>query len=476
MSTDDHPGAGKFNPNSDRMVYITNLNFNMEWGALKDEIKQVAEVSFVEILKNRDGKSKGVAVVELVTREGAKACIETIHRKEVGGRTLSVKEIRDPAAFFRKIKDETGVDFLSRDGERRAAPRERRPSPGLPLAYETYGLSNSFLENLGLRPPLVNRVFVTNIPFNVQCGKLYDVFSLAGKITYFDLQLDADGKSRGMALIEFSHPLEAVQAVSMLHNQRLLDRTLTVKMDRFEKESDKDRFGLPRGLRQVGMGLGANGTPLKDIAAVVGQIQPQPLISQYPTNGLGSAVSSLGQQNQPSFTSYQAQQQQPIQQTHVYEQSSYPQQTAAPAYSQQVVAPRQATPPPSNGGYYATQSYGTTEQSYGSNQSPYVKQELNSSRGSYGSAPIAASRQSYGSYSNEQIPSRVILIKNLPEDYTWSVIAQRIRQFGEFEAVDLVGAGTAKVRFLHVDSAEKARKALNNTIVEKNLINVEYII
>jgi RNA recognition motif-containing protein len=51
---------------------------------------------------------------------------------------------------------------------------------------------------------------------------------MAGRITWFDLQLDKDGKSKGMAVVEYSHPIEAVQAVSMLHNQRLLDRTLTV--------------------------------------------------------------------------------------------------------------------------------------------------------------------------------------------------------------------------------------------------------
>jgi RNA recognition motif-containing protein len=122
-------------------------------------------VSFVEILKTREGKSKGVAVVELVTREGSKACIEALHRKEFGGRTLQAKEIRDPKAFFGKIEQDTGVDFLVRGaGDRRPAPsRERRISPGLPVAYETYGLSMSFLDNLGLRPPLVNRIFVTNV-------------------------------------------------------------------------------------------------------------------------------------------------------------------------------------------------------------------------------------------------------------------------------------------------------------------------
>lgn len=51
-------------------------------------------MSFVEILKNRDGKSKGVAVVELTTKEGARKCIDALHRKEIGGRTLTASEIR----------------------------------------------------------------------------------------------------------------------------------------------------------------------------------------------------------------------------------------------------------------------------------------------------------------------------------------------------------------------------------------------
>lgn len=111
---------------------------------------------------------------------------------------------------------------------------------------------------------------------------------------WFDLQLDKDGKSKGMAICQYSHPIEAVQAISMLDGQRLFDRTITVKMDRFDKQDDRrDSNGLPSGLRGVGMGLGANGAPLADVAAVlssasnqqqqqviqVAQAVPQPLFS-----------------------------------------------------------------------------------------------------------------------------------------------------------------------------------------------------
>lgn len=68
----------------------------------------------MEVLKNRDGKSKGVAVVELATKEGANKTIDVLHRKVVGGRTLSAKEIRVWICFsFRSCRVQTWGDHLS---------------------------------------------------------------------------------------------------------------------------------------------------------------------------------------------------------------------------------------------------------------------------------------------------------------------------------------------------------------------------
>lgn len=48
---------------------------------------------------------------------------------------------------------------------------------------------------------------------------------------------------QGACVIQFSHPIEAVQAVAMLNGQRLYDRPLMVKMDKFEKVCEKRRMG-----------------------------------------------------------------------------------------------------------------------------------------------------------------------------------------------------------------------------------------
>lgn len=82
-----------------------------------------------------------------------------------------------------------------------------------------------------------------------------------------------------MAVCQYSHPIEAVQAISMLHGQRVYDRVLTVKMDRFEKEPERREGELPVGLRGIGMGLGANGAPLADVASVISSISSNPTSS-----------------------------------------------------------------------------------------------------------------------------------------------------------------------------------------------------
>lgn len=55
------------------------------------------------------------------------------------------------------------------------------------------------------------------------------------------------------------------------------------------------------------------------------------------------------------------------------------------------------------------------------------------------------------------------------------MIAQRLRQFGDFESVELVSSGVAKVRFMHVQDAERAKATLHNTMVENNVIGVDYV-
>ncbi len=59
--------------------------------------------------------------------------------------------------------------------------------------------------------------------FTVDEQKLRDVFRLAGRIVSVEVSKDRDGKSRGYGLVEYTHPVEAVQAISMFSNQKVIN-------------------------------------------------------------------------------------------------------------------------------------------------------------------------------------------------------------------------------------------------------------
>jgi len=139
-----------------------------------------------------------------------------------------------------------------------------------PLGQNLYGLNVQFLQSLGIKGPLACKVFVANLDYKVDDKLLRDVMKLAGKVAEIDFLRDKDGKSKGMALVEFTHPVEAVQAISMFHQQTLNDRPMSVRMDALvNEEPPQPHRGtrLPPGLKSIGMGLGNNGEPLKDVTS-----------------------------------------------------------------------------------------------------------------------------------------------------------------------------------------------------------------
>ncbi|KAL3080330.1 hypothetical protein niasHS_012435 [Heterodera schachtii] len=512
----DRGGGNRIDHKSDRMVYLTNLPWELSWMELKDIIREKAgEVNFVEVLEGRDGRSKGCAVVEFKRRDGAIKCVESMHRTELKDRLIIAKEIRDPIAFFRKVKEDTGIDFLGGGDrlERSRGPPSRSGGGSVSInENETFGLSPSFLRQLGISTPLCNRVFITNISYNCGVGRLFEICALAGRLTWMDLQLDKEGKSKGMAVCEYSHPIEAVQAVSMLNNQRLFDRTISVRMDRYPKEVERREGGLPFGLRAVGMGLGANGAPLTDVASVISSISPSQ--TQPGMNGTaGAPITPF--QSPPNVAQFgPAAVQQPVQAVAAGPPSGFQQglpdhgisghfQSPQPTYQPQATSgffnPPQPSPQnrPSGGmafgGGGATPQYAPTKQMgvvgggtasaavYGhppQQQTPKYehkvepKFEMGAYPG-YGSG-AAQPAMSSGATDNYQ-PSRVILIKNLPVDYTWQIVSDRVQQFGDLESVEMITPGVAKVRFVKLRDAEHAKAALQGTTVEGRAIGIEYL-
>jgi len=90
---------------------------------------------------------------------------------------------------------------------------------------------------------------------------------LAGHVVVVILSRTKEGKSKGHAIIEFKHPLEAVQAITLLNNSLLYGKKIYVRLDRVgEKSSNRYTNRLPDGLEVFGSGLGRNGSIMDNIS------------------------------------------------------------------------------------------------------------------------------------------------------------------------------------------------------------------
>uniref|UniRef100_A0A1B6D7G4 RRM domain-containing protein n=1 Tax=Clastoptera arizonana TaxID=38151 RepID=A0A1B6D7G4_9HEMI len=260
---------------SDRRVYVSNIAYEYRWQELKDLFRnEVGEVSFVELFVDENDKPRGCGIIEFESKELAQKAVEKMHRYELKGRKLVVKEDFD-VERDKQGRPLSGRSLNNRENDRSGGGgggggRLRDVDRGINSSSQfkwgnTFGLSPQFLDSLSITSPLVTRVFVANLDYKVDEKKLKDVFKLAGRVINCEINLDKEGKSRGFGVVEYEHPVEAVQAISMLHGQMLYDRRLSVRMDRVEKH-DGLPAKLPEGLKSIGMGLGAGGTPLHDVS------------------------------------------------------------------------------------------------------------------------------------------------------------------------------------------------------------------
>ncbi|XP_041917769.1 myelin expression factor 2 isoform X1 [Alosa sapidissima] len=253
---DKHSGPGDKKGAHRNRVFISNIPYDMKWQAIKDLMREkVGEVTYVELFKDAEGKSRGCGVVEFKDEEFVKKAVEVMSKHDLNGRPLNIKE--DPEGeHARRVLLRTG----GRGGD---------GGPGI-------NIPPAIANNPNIPPEIINglqggrlgsTVFVANLDFKVGWKKLREVFCMAGTVKRADVKEDKDGKSRGMGTVTFQQPLEAVQAVSMFNGQMLFDRPMHVKID--DKSLPIDDFRpaekspqLPRGLGGIGMGLGPGGQPI----------------------------------------------------------------------------------------------------------------------------------------------------------------------------------------------------------------------
>lgn len=170
-------GGNKSSSNNCR-VYVSNIPYEYRWQDLKDLFRsQVGEVAFVELFVDENDKPRGCGIVEFSDPQSVKKCLDVMHRFELKGRKIVIKEdfgnSRDKygnligtGANKRARERDDSREYRSRDDRRGGYDQggsTNRSQDGENKWGNTYGLSPQFLESLWINTPLCNRVFVANV-------------------------------------------------------------------------------------------------------------------------------------------------------------------------------------------------------------------------------------------------------------------------------------------------------------------------
>lgn len=174
-------------------IYIGNLSWNADEEDLRLLFQPYGRIVRVRILREQDGRSRGVGFVEFEESEAVGNAV-SLNGNEYMGRTLRV----------------------SRAGE------------------------------LGETKAHVSTVFVGNVSYQCSENDLRELFSRAGEIKTIRLACDSDGRPKGFAHIEFEDQEGVARAIA-LTNTDLKGRRIKVEYSVTKKTGKRGRRTTRRG-------------------------------------------------------------------------------------------------------------------------------------------------------------------------------------------------------------------------------------
>uniref|UniRef100_A0A1B0D2E3 RRM domain-containing protein n=1 Tax=Phlebotomus papatasi TaxID=29031 RepID=A0A1B0D2E3_PHLPP len=344
---------------------------------------------------------------------------------------------------------------------------------------------------VAVTPTIMTDPTTPMLDYKVDAKKLKQVFKLAGRVVSVDLSTDKDGNSRGFAVVEYDHPVEAVQAISMLDRQMLFERRMTVRLDRVPDKNEGVK--LPEGLKGIGIGLGPNGEPLRDVARNLPNSQQQQNPTQQnntpvpvaPPNNLSSSslLGPVPNNNALSgLSSNLAALSNVVNLSNLSGALSNPLLTSAAANLQSVglgsllSSADNANSAFNNQSTFNTNTFANSNSfgnsgNAGSGSNPSGRDFDLSGSGavrSYSSAPqddfpnrgslsLSNSFSAQNSLSSSNVrKSDTIVIKNLPPSCTWQTLRDKFRDIGEVKFAEIRGQDTGVVRFSKERDAELA--------------------
>lgn len=174
-------------PSEEAKLFVGNLPFDVDSQSLAMLFEKAGTVEIAEVIYNRDTEqSRGFGFVTMSSIEEAEKAVEQFNRYDLNGRLLTVNK---------------------------AAPRGSRVDQP-PRVFE-----RAF------------RVYVGNLPWDVDNARLEQVFSEHGKVVEARVVYDREtGRSRGFGFVTMSSETELNDAIAALDGQSLDGRAIRVNV------------------------------------------------------------------------------------------------------------------------------------------------------------------------------------------------------------------------------------------------------
>lgn len=171
-------------PPEDAKLFVGNLPYDYDSAKLAQLFNQAGVVEIAEVIYNRQtDQSRGFGFVTMSTVEEAEKGVEMFSRYDLGGRLLTVNK---------------------------AAPRGSPPERVFTPSF---------------------RIYVGNLPWEVDSSRLEQVFSEHGKVIDAKVVYDREsGRSRGFGFVTMASETEVNDAIAALDGQSLDGRAIRVNV------------------------------------------------------------------------------------------------------------------------------------------------------------------------------------------------------------------------------------------------------
>lgn len=179
--------GGFVEPPEEAKIFVGNLPYDVDSQRLAMLFEKAGIVEISEVIYNREtDRSRGFGFVTMSTVEEADKAVEMFNRYDVDGRLLTVNK---------------------------ASPRGTRPERTSRMFEPSF------------------RIYVGNLSWDVDNGRLEQVFSEHGKVLEARVVYDREtGRSRGFGFVTLSSESEVEDAIAALDGQSLDGRAIRVSV------------------------------------------------------------------------------------------------------------------------------------------------------------------------------------------------------------------------------------------------------